>query len=202
MPKIFTDTEVKLLLQKPVNVMDFVEWRNWVVVNWVMATGNRASTICNVQIGDIDFDSKQIYLRHTKSKKLQVIPLSSSLAKVLKNYIKTYRHGEPDDSWLFCNIANDKMTVETLGHSFGKYCKERGVERTNLHGLRHYFATFWIRNGGSGDKLQRALGHSTYNMTQRYISLVDKDLAEDFDNFTPLDNFSKARNKKAIRVTI
>ena len=196
LPKMFTDEEVEILMQKPTNTTDWVEWRNWTIVNWVLATGNRAQTICNVKIGDIDFTNKELALRHTKNKKAQIAVLPEELAKVLKEYIKRCMNGRGTDDWFFPAATGNQLSVDALSHSFGKYCKERGVERTNLHGLRHYFATSWIRNGGSGDKLQRALGHTDYSMTKRYINLVDADLKEDYEKFNPLSNLKRNASRK------
>ena len=198
LPKTFTEEEVEILTQKPVNVRDFAEWRTWAIVNWIVGTGNRAATICELQLGDIDFNNKQIILRRTKNKKSQVLPLSPSLENIIKLYIKRCRNGCNNTDWLFPNISNEKLTYTALASAFKKYCNERGVERHNLHGLRHYFATYWARTGGSGDKLQLALGHSTYDMTKRYMHLADRDLKEDFDIFNPLDNMKRSttRTKK------
>lgn len=195
-PKMFTDEEVEILAAKPHNVKDYVEWRTWAIVNWVLATGNRAGTICELQLGDIDFSSKEITLRHTKSKKVQVAVLADALEPILKEYIKKCRKGCSANDWLFPSVTGEQLTLNALTHSFAKYCKERGVERTNIHGLRHFFATQWIRNGGRGEYLQRALGHSTYDMTQKYIKLVDADLKGDYDKFNPLSSMKRSASRK------
>jgi integrase/recombinase XerD len=204
MMKVFTDDEVIALTQKPTRSNSFTEWRNWCITNWVLATGNRAATICNVKIGDIDFKGKQIVLRHTKNKKAQCLPLSSTLETVLKKYINKCRSGKDitNDSWLFPSIEEEQLTYNALAHSFRKYCLDREVEHTNIHGLRHYFATFWAKkNKGDGDRLQMILGHSDYTMTKRYIKLVDEDLRENYDEYTPLDNMNKAkRHRKKVQM--
>jgi integrase/recombinase XerD len=105
--KTFTDEELNLLLEKPRRNEDFVTWRTWVIVNWVIATGNRASTICEIQIGDVDFKSKEIRLRHTKNKKAHIIPPSSSLATILKEYLKLWRWDCRDTEWLFPNVGEE-----------------------------------------------------------------------------------------------
>jgi integrase/recombinase XerD len=197
LPKCFTDEEVAKLLQKPTNVEDFVEWRTWLMVNWVLATGNRAATITEVRLEDLDFTNGRIALRHTKNKKAQIIDMAESFVPILRNYIRAYRFGEPSSSYLFADYTtNDKVSYNALRQAFYKYCKARGVEKTNIHGLRHYFATRWIRNGGSGDKLQKVLGHSTYTMTQRYITLESEDVAQDFDRFNPLNNLNTGKTKR------
>lgn len=200
LPKIFTDEEVLTLLTKPNDIRDYVEWRTWVIVNWVLATGNRAATICEIQIGDLDFTNRKIALRHTKNKQSQIIDMAESLVPILKHFIRTYRNGEPKEAYLFADYTtNKKMSYNALAHSFARYCKARGVEHTNIHGLRHYFSTKYVDEGGSSDKLQRILGHSTNAMTQRYLSLTDKQVNKDFDRFNPLNNI-KANTTRRKRV--
>lgn len=197
LPKCFTDEEVIALLQKPTNVEDFVEWRTWLMVNWVVATGNRASTVLDVRLEDIDFNSGRVAIRHNKNKKAQIISLADSLKPILRDYIRAYRYGEPGSSYLFADYTtNGQLSYNGLRQAFSDYCKDRGVSKTNLHGLRHYFASRWIRGGGSGDKLQKILGHSTYTMTQRYITLESQDVAQDFDRFNPLNNLSSGKSKR------
>ena len=59
--KVYTDEEVAKLLKKPLATASFYEWRTWAIVNWVMATGNRGATICEVKLEDVDFETKHIY---------------------------------------------------------------------------------------------------------------------------------------------
>ena len=193
--KHFTDDELERLLEKPNKNDSFLTWRTWVMVNWVLATGNRAGTICDIRIGDIDFLSKEISLRHTKNKRTQIIPLSPSLEITLKEYIKMWRYEAPGDAWLFPNVCEDQLTTNAQRHSFVKYCKDRGVSRTNIHGLRHNFAKGWVRNNGNMFVLQKILGHSTLEMTKKYVRLFSEDIKEDFEKFSPLDTIKKSSKR-------
>lgn len=198
--KAFPDNELYAILEKPTNINSFTEWRVWTVINWILATGNRCSTVCEVRLGDIDYKNKEIMLRHTKNKKAQVIPLSPTLETIIKDYIRVWRYGATKDDYLFPNTANDFLTPEALTHSFAKYCKNRGCTHTNIHGLRHSFALNWVRNGGSEFKLQKILGHSTLAMTRRYVALATEDLKEDFEQFSTLDKLKKS--KKPIKLVM
>lgn len=200
--KAFSDEDLFLIMQKPTNQNDFIEWRTWTIINWVLATGNRAATIIDIHIGDIDFKNKEITLRHTKNKKAQVIPLSSKLSAIIKDYIHTWRYGCSAEDFLFPNQANEQLTTGALEHAFTKYCKARGSSKTSIHGLRHSFALNWIRNGGNQFKLQKILGHSTLDMTRRYVALATVDLKDDFDQYSTLDNIVKScKPKKQISFT-
>lgn len=196
--KMFEDEEIEALLEKPRRKDAFTEWRTWAIVNWVLATGNRAATICDVKISDVSFSKKEIALGHTKNKKAQIIPLSSSLETALKEYIRIWRKEAPSDGWLFPNIGEQKLTTNALRLSFSRYCANRGVAKSNIHGLRHNFAKGWVRNNGNMFALQKILGHSTLDMTRRYVKLFSEDIKEDYDRYSPLDSIKRGakRTKK------
>jgi len=83
--KTYSDHEVMLLLKKPnMKKAEFPEYRNWVIINHMLGTGNRAGTIVNMKIGDVDFNSSNIILKKMKSRKQFYIPLSRSLEQVLR----------------------------------------------------------------------------------------------------------------------
>ena len=192
LPKMFTDEELMLLLEKPKPNDSFTTWRTWAIVNWVLATGNRAATICEVKKSHVDFANKQIILAHTKNKKAQTPPpLSPALETALKEYIRKFQI----NTYLFPNIGDEQLTTNALAHSFSRYCKDRGVERTNIHGLRHNFAKIMAQQGFSPYKLQLMLGHATQAMTQHYIKLFSEDLKEDYEKYSPLDNLKKGASR-------
>ena len=65
----YTDAELMLLLQKPARSCDFCEYRNWVIINFLVNCGCRAGTIRNIQNRDVDFERKQVIFRHTFARK-------------------------------------------------------------------------------------------------------------------------------------
>ena len=93
----YTDEELTLLLIKPNKLASVVEWRTWAVENWILATGNRAETVCNIKLGDLDFTRMRIILRHTKNASQQIIPMSRELSYVVKEFIKMWRYDATDD---------------------------------------------------------------------------------------------------------
>ena len=192
----YTDHELKILLEKPdIKKVTFVEYRNWVLVNYLLATGNREATVCNLKIRDIDFDSDTIHLTRTKNRREQLIPMSRTLRSVLKEYLK-YREGEMDD-WLFCTVNGERMTENTLKLAINKYNKKRGVQKTSVHLFRHTFAKKWVLNGGDPFRLQKILGHSSMDVVREYVDMFGADLQRDFDSFNALEEFSGGGKKSA-----
>jgi len=193
----YTDEELLLLLQKPSRNCDFCEYRNWTIVNLLLNSGCRAASIRNIQNRDVDLKRRQIILRHTKNKKIQVLPLCSQMVSILSDYMEI-RKGESED-YLFCNQFGEKLTESALRQAIAKYNERRGVYKTSTHLYRHTFSRKYLVDcGGNAFTLQKLLGHSTLTMTKRYCRLYDKDLAENFDSLSPLAQI-KAAEKKVIR---
>ena len=63
----YTDDEIRALIKKPTKYATFAEWRSWAVVNWILATGHRAATVCEIKLGDINYGKREIYVRQTKT---------------------------------------------------------------------------------------------------------------------------------------
>lgn len=198
-PETYTDEEIQVLVARPHrrDENNFVEWRTWAIVNWIIATGNRAGTIIEVRLGDLNFakNKREITIRKTKTHKAYIIPMSTALSTVLKEYIKRWRANSGDDAFLFPSIGDDKLSVNALKQSVAKYNKMRGVDKTSVHMYRHTFAKTWVRGGGDPFRLQKMLGHSTLDMTRHYVNLFSEDLKEGFDEINPLDNIKKSASR-------
>jgi len=189
----YTEAELKLLLAKPnVQKCSFAKYRNWVLTNYLLATGNRLGTISELKISDIDFQNHEIILKKVKSRRQYIIPLSACLEKILLEYL-LYRKGEPDD-YLFCTRHGEKMKKPALTGAIQAYNRERGVEKTSIHLYRHTFAKNWILNGGDIFRLKSILGHSSIDIVKEYAEMFGSDLKRNFDRFNPLDNFGEQQN--------
>lgn len=192
--KYFTEEEMEKLIEKPRRNDGFATWRTWAIVNTILATGARASTICAMRIEDINFSRSEIIYSHTKNKKAQVVPLSQSLATALKEYMRMYRPSPT--GWLFPNVGDEQLTTNALRLAFGRYCKDREVEKTNIHGLRHSFSRGWVLNNGNMFALQNILGHSSTEMTKRYVKIFGEELKEGYEDFSVLDTMKKGKSRK------
>ena len=188
----YTDEEIGLLLRRPDKNCDFGEYRSWVVVNFLLNCGCRAATVRNIQNRDVDFDSSQVVFRHNKNGKIQVIPLCSLMANILREYMKI-RGGEPQD-YLFCDVYGGMLTEDALRHAIARYNKGRGVKSTSIHKFRHTFARKYLLDcGGNAFTLQKLMGHSTLNMTKHYCRVFDSDVGKDYDLHSPLAQFQKTK---------
>ncbi len=182
----YSDLELSALLKKPdIRKATFAEYRDWVIINFLLNCGSRAATVRAIQIRDVDLDGGMVFYRHTKNRKAQVIPLCSAMVAILREYLR-HRGGEAAD-YLFCTETGSQLTENGLRQSIARYNTRRGVQKTSIHLFRHTFARkYLIDCGGDAFTLQKLLGHSTLAMTKHYCAIFDADLTKNYDNFSPL----------------
>ena len=194
----YNDDELKALLQKPKKDCDFSEYRNWVIINFLLNCGCRAATVRNIKNRDVNLQYHQVICRHNKNGKIQTIPLCSSMTKILEEYMKI--RGGNDDDYLFCNQYGDMLSENALRLAIGRYNKRRGVQKTSIHMFRHTFAhKFLVDCGGDAFYLQKLLAHSTLKMTKHYCRLYDTEIVERYDELSPLEKMVQKPKKIAVR---
>ena len=190
----YTDEELEAILKRPNKNCSFCEYRNWVVVNFLMNCGCRASTVRNIQNRDVDLDTRQIIFRHNKNGKIQTVPLCSVMVSILREYMAV-RKGKSDD-YLFCDQYGGMLSMNALRLAIARHNQSRGVSKTSTHLYRHTFARKYLVDcGGDAFMLQKLLGHSTLKMTKHYCAIYDADIARNFDRISPLAHISSPREK-------
>lgn len=192
----YTDAELRKLLKRPASNR-WVEWRCWAIVNTLLATGIRANTLINLRVGDLDFQHNTIFLSKLKNRKQQNIPMSESLKTALSNYLKLWEWRSED--YLFPTLEGKQMAKGSLQCAIRAYNLGRGVSKTSLHLFRHTFAKNYILAGGGMVQLQTLLGHSTLDMTRKYIHLYSQDVQRDFERLNPLNNILQKDTTRIIR---
>lgn len=195
----YTDEEMKLLLEKPKS-NNWVELRNWCMINYFFATGQRLSSVLNIKVKDLDLSSGKVKLVWNKDKIQKYMPLSSAIIKVLREYIKLSALHEED--YLFPEYEGKKLQTRSAEDSIAEYNKRRGVYKTSIHLFRHTFAKNYIVAGGNPVKLQHLLNHKTIDMSMKYVNLYGTDIAADLDIFNPLDNFTRKNHAPTKRTVV
>lgn len=195
----YSDTELAVLLKKPdIRNATFAEYRDWVIINFLLNCGSRAATVRAIQIRDVDLDSGMVFYRHTKNRKAQVIPLCSAMVAILREYLR-HRGGDATD-FLFCTETGTQLTENGLRQSIARYNTRRGIQKTSIHLFRHTFARkYLIDCGGDAFILQKLLGHSTLAMTKHYCAIFDADLTKNYDNFSPLAQMNSNKSRISLK---
>lgn len=197
----YSDDELTILLAKPLKdeiSTSFAFYRDWVIVNYLISTGNRASTIINLKVKDVVLSEGYVMLGHTKNKNRQIIPIPNQMIQIFKEYIKLSKLN--NDDWLFPSVYGTRLTVNGLSNNIAKYNKKRGIEKRGVHLFRHTFAKMWIMNGGDIFTLKNMMGHSSIEILQEYVQLYSSENRINNDKYNPMNNFnSPIRIKKKMR---
>lgn len=88
---------------------------------------------------------------------------------------------------LFQTIRGDRLSANGLRSILIRRGKEVNLV-VNPHMLRRTFATLSLKAGMNIVHLQGLLGHSSLEMTRRYVQMIDEDLETAHLDFGPIDS--------------
>ncbi len=166
-----------------------LEVRNKAILSVFLDTGLRVSELTNLLIDDVNMEDGSILVRHGKGNKQRLVRVGSKAQKALWKYITLYR--KSNSNRLFINRSGEPLNLIGVKILIKRLGNKANV-KVHPHQLRHTFAIAFLRAGGDVFSLQYLLGHSTLQMTQRYLqSLNANDAANAHKKFSPLDNFGK-----------
>jgi integrase/recombinase XerD len=139
----------------------------------LLDTGCRISEALGVRVADVDLDNMLVKL-DGKGRKQRIVPYSVELRRYLFKAIQKLH----PECLVFSTRRGTMMQKDNALRAVKSLCRELGFEppARTLHAFRHTFAVNYIRRGGSLFHLQRSLGHTTLEMTRKYVNLTTDDL--------------------------
>lgn len=135
------------------------------IIKFAAATGMRRGEIMLLTWKDIDITLKIARVRKSKNDKPRNIPLTKRALEALE---ESRRRQEPGTTWVFTNTRNHALDSQTFDYGFLLIRRAAGIRDLHFHDLRHTFATRLVQRGVDLYVVQRLLGHSNPEMTQRY----------------------------------
>lgn len=166
----FSDKQVQHLLRwKP---KGYTKQRLHALVATLLDTGVRIEEALGITRGDTNLDDLLIRV-FGKGRKARLVPMSFELRKVLFRFLSTHEH-----ELVFCTHDGGRLGRRDMLRDLKKLCKVLGFSppRRTLHAVRHTFAYNYIRRGGSQFHLMKILGHTSLEMTKKYVNLQTEDL--------------------------
>jgi integrase len=132
-----------------------------------LLTGMRLGEILNLHWENISIEHATIYILQSKSGELRELPIARTLQDVLIAL-------GPKTTGPVFEIPEITMRVH-----FKKALMTAEISNFRFHDLRHTFASHFIMKTGDLPALQKLLGHSTPEMTQRYAHLAKSHLVSE-----------------------
>lgn len=157
------------------------------IVFLLLATGARRKEICNIKLECIDFEKNSIVLETTKTKKIRPCFFTDEVKYLLISYIKAYN---PKVYLFEGDVPGVALPPRNVSKLLERIKVHLNLDSLSAHQFRHTFGTH-IYNASLDIELTREfLGHTTYNMTKRYIHNSKSKLKQKYDMYNPLNNKS------------
>ncbi len=200
----FSESEIKLLLdscermrlsschnRQAFSMKRPTSIRDRALLLFLLDTGVRVGECVRMRVKDVDLKTGEALVkpfgsgRKTKSR---YVYLGKSARRAVWLYMAS-REIDDENTPLFVTKNESPMCNNSIRLLLMRLGQRAGVKRCHAHRFRHTFAIQWLRNGGDVFSLQRILGHSTLDMTRRYLAIADTDSAEAHRKASPADRW-------------
>lgn len=177
-PDILTMAEVKELYKATDGSV--LGLRDKVMLGIYYGCGLRRNEGVQLDVSDIDFKAKLVYVRKGKNYKERYVPANEMTLQHIKDYLD---HSRP---FLMVKNKIDALLVSDKGYRIGgtsllirlrRLMKVSKIEKEiGLHTLRHSIATHLLQNGMELKHISKFLGHASLEATQIYTHIKHEKL--------------------------
>ena len=172
--------------------------RNFAIVMLFLDTGIRLDELVTLKLSKVDFAIGEMTV-FGKGSKERKVPIGTKSKKALIDYI-TRGRPEPvnpkDEDYLFLSADGVALTRDTVEKIFRRIKIAANVPNFHPHACRHTFSVQYLVNGGDAFSLQKILGHTSLEMTRKYVNLASGDVKEKHRRFSPMDNMNYRTSRR------
>jgi integrase len=179
LPKTLTAEEVEQLIDSLGQAGRSMR-RADAIVRCVLDLGLRSGEVARIGLDDIDWRAGTLTLRHTKGRRVDVLPLPVATGKAIAAYLKHERPKTSNRAVFVRHVAPRDVPVgpdlvrKTIRQAFAR----AGLPYTRSHLLRHTMANRLLAAGSSLKEVADVLRHRSLNTTMIYAKLDSRRLSE------------------------
>jgi len=180
-----TPEEVTQIL-KVIPHNDHRGYRDSSIIVALYGTLLRISELLDLQLPNVDFSSGQIKVVG-KGERERSVFMSPKAYKALFKYYSYWRP-KISSEYFFVHDDGRKLTRFYFEHRMQGYMRNTNITKVcTPHILRYSGAIQLLRNGCDPYTLQKVLGHSTMDMTRRYLKIADSDVEKQLKSHSPAE---------------
>ena len=169
LPRVLSINEIDRLTSEPLTTPNDI--RDRAVTELLFSSGLRVSELVSLNLGDIDFDMKEVRVTG-KGDKTRIVPVGEVALDAIRKYLSVRDEFKPIEDALFLNRFGYRITTRAIQSRFKNAAIRTGLEgKVTPHKLRHSFATQLLSNGADLRLVQEMLGHSSLAATQIYTHM-------------------------------
>lgn len=189
LPKIILNAaEVEAILNVP-DLSTPMGIRDRAILETLYSTGIRRQELCNLRLGDLDYDRGLVRIEQGKGHKDRYVPIGDRAVQWIEKYLLEVRPRlcpSLNEQAIFLNTLGTRMNANRLGSQVHGIIRSAGIGKTgSCHLFRHTFATLLLENGCDVRYVQEMLGHSKMETTAVYTHVAIKTLKEVHSRFHP-----------------
>ncbi|MBK6587375.1 MAG: tyrosine recombinase XerC [Acidobacteria bacterium] len=167
--------------------------RDRAIIEFLYATGIRVGELVGINIPDVDFREKLVWVTG-KRKKQRIVPFGEPAMQAVLLYMDQTRgkfldncpEAKREPNALFLNYQGTRITTRSVGRMIDKYIKLcADIHDISPHSLRHTFATHLLDQGADLRDIQELLGHARLTTTQIYTQVSMEKMIEVYDRAHP-----------------
>ena len=159
--------------------------RDKVMFHLMLYCGLRVGEVAGLDCADCDLSGNILHVRLTKRDRERNIPLMSSLADELYEYLLLRVRFFPlkEDPALFVSSWRKRLSAEAVRVAFYRHLEVCGLQgyRYTPHSLRHSFATLLIEGGAEIRAIQELLGHQSIETTLLYTKVTSEHMRSEIN---------------------
>jgi integrase/recombinase XerD len=153
----------------------------------LLDTGIRHQELTDLAVGDVDIHTGAVVVRSGKGRKGRAVFIGAKTRRALLAYYR-YRESLDNDLALWVKGDGERLTKSGIRQVVRRAAERAGVDEPGMHEFRRAFAINSLRNGMDVATLQRLLGHSSLEVVNRYLALVEDDLRAASGKYGVVDN--------------
>lgn len=145
--------------------------RNYCIFHLMLDCGLRKFEVENFRKGNIDYERSLLQFIG-KGSKVRIVPCPPFLLDRLQDYKTMSSAVSVNHEFLFSGRSGLPIGRYAVKDLFQKLKSSSGIKRLHPHLLRHTFATSYLCGGGNIEFLRILLGHSSIDVTQKYLHVM------------------------------
>ena len=190
LPTFLTRSEIETLLVPPEGG-NALAMRDWVMLEFMYATGVRITELVRLRVRDLDLDEGLVLVKGKGSKE-RIVPFGRAAGEALRQYLRDVRPnlaeagGGKAAGFLFLGRRGKPLTRKGAWDVVRRRVAAAGIQKhVTPHTLRHTFATHLLEGGADIAAVQEMLGHADISTTQIYTHLDRSYLSEVHRQYHP-----------------